>query len=207
MKKTVSAFLTLVLLGAAALCCLAVLLIYLRYFVRISLALTFIFLFMFTVSCVHCICCFFFHFPFCSSVSAPSSFIWPFGSYDFCFILYLYSVIHLFGLMVHLQAPFSLSLRFVSLNRPSPPQLPAILQLWCSKFETLWLLWNCSAMFLYWFTGYKELHENILFLSFNGFHFVCTCVFSLLFSLTHSGSRDSRRRIPLWYSLWVFHLA
>lgn len=49
---------------------------------------------------VYFYCCAFFHFPFRSFVS-------PFGSHDFCYILYLYSLIHLFGLMVLSQsAPF-----------------------------------------------------------------------------------------------------
>lgn len=61
----------------------------------------------------------------------------------------------------------------------------------CSYFET-------AAMFLYWLTGYKQQHENILFLLFNGFHFVCCCCFASSFILT----RWIRTHILLWYSLW-----
>lgn len=46
-------------------------------------------------------------------------------------------------------------------------------------------------MFLYWLTGYKEQHENILFLSFNGFHFVCTFAFFIVHS--HSPSLSLKR--------------
>ena len=135
---------------------LLMLLIYLRYFVRISLVLTFIFLFIFTVIF------FTFHFAlsFCVSFSVSRSYSFAICPYYFCLILYLYS------LFIRLDGPSETSFYFFF-----SPFAVLMFEQRCGCFET-------AAMFLYWLTGYKEQHENILFLLFNGFHFVCTFVFA-----------------------------
>lgn len=158
-------------------------------------------------SCLFLLLCVFFTFHFALSFRLlHPSFIRSFGSHDFCFILYLCSLIHLFGLMVLSQSPL---FPFVSFCFSFPRIRTG--QPFCSfDVRSLKRCGRCETAARCFFIGWLVIKSNTK--AFYFFHLMVFILFVLLFFLHRSlssllsGARGLNAYTALIFFMG-FHLA